>query len=58
MVGFLIVGTTKLMVWMFRLSIWLVWALLVLAVALIASATGNERTSRSWMRSLPRVPLP
>jgi uncharacterized protein (DUF983 family) len=58
MVGFLIVGTIKLMIWMLRLSIWLVVAMVVIPGGLIASLTGHEQAARQWWRALPRVPLP
>jgi hypothetical protein len=48
-----------LIIWMFRLTVmmlvlcvWLMWAMIALPVIIIASATGNHATSRSWQRSL------
>lgn len=42
----------KLMIATVVLSLWLMWALIALPVMLIASATGNQRSARSWQRSL------
>ena len=38
--------------WMVLGMVWLCWAMVALPIALIASATGNERSSRQWMRSM------
>lgn len=50
--GFLIYGMIKLFVGMIKLSIWLVWAMIVLVVVITASLTGHERVARQWGRSL------
>lgn len=54
---YLIILFVRLMAWMFMLSLWLMWAMIALPIALIASLAGNERVARQWMRSLrwPRL---
>jgi hypothetical protein len=44
--------TIKLCVLLVMLEVWLLWAIVALPVALIASATGHDRTARQWQRSL------
>lgn len=49
--------SVKLMVWSVMAGLWLMWAMLALPVALVASVSGNDRLARLWMRSLrwPRL---
>jgi hypothetical protein len=42
----------KLCFWMMLLSTWLMLAMIVIPVVLIASATGHERVAKEWWRSL------
>jgi hypothetical protein len=49
---YLIVMFVRLTVWFFMLSLWLIWAIVALPIALIASITGNDRAAHQWMRSL------
>jgi hypothetical protein len=44
--------TMKLCVWSVLVSVWLMWAMVVLPIALVASLTGNDRVARQWQRSL------
>lgn len=48
----LIKWSVKLCVLMVVLEFWIMWAMIALPVAVIASATGHQATSRQWMRSL------
>jgi hypothetical protein len=48
----------KMMIWMLRLSIFLVVAMVVLLGAFIAGATGHQQAARQWARAMPRVPWP
>jgi hypothetical protein len=42
----------KICVWMILSEFWLVWAMIALPVAAIASASGHRAASRQWTRSL------
>jgi hypothetical protein len=42
----------KLCAWMVLLTAWLMLAMIVLPIAIIASATGHHHAARQWQRSL------
>jgi hypothetical protein len=48
----LIYRLIRLMMALVMVAAWCTWALVVLVVGLIASATGNHAVSRRWQRSL------
>lgn len=52
LVFLLIKWSIKICVLLVLLEFWLLWAMIALPVAAIASAAGHPAASRQWMRSL------